>query len=439
MPAPPPTPIWKPTPVPEDAMTHSQPCRSCGAPLTTLFVDLGQQPISNAMRRPEQLRAPEPFYPLRTYVCDSCHLVQTFDVHAADAHFDGDYTYFSSYADSWLKHAETYAAMMTRRFRLGPDSRVIEVASNDGYLLQYFRASGIPVLGIDPAANCAEVAMRERGVPTRVAFFGRAEASRLVAEGVQADVMVSNNVLAHVPDINDFVAGFQIALKPDGVWTIEFPHLLQMIEQNYFDTIYHEHYSYLSLLAVEHLLGRHGLKVVDLEEWPTHGGSLRLFVRHINHADQPSAAVLAFRAREAAAGLNSLRGYAGFAEQVKASKRALLSLLIELKARGATIVGYGAPAKGNTLLNYCGIGTDFLDYTVDRSPHKQGRLLPGIAVPVLAPEQIAVTKPDYVLILPWNLRAEIMAQLSGIASWGGQFIVPLPVPEVVTPSRAQAA
>jgi len=410
---------------------HALACRSCHAPLTTSFVDLGLSPISNAMRRPDQASEMEPFYPLRTFVCDVCRLVQIEDVAAREAHFHGDYTYFSSYSASWLRHAETYAAMMVDRFALTPQSQVVEVASNDGYLLQYFKAAGIPVLGVDPAANCAEVARAERGIETLARFFGADLARELVAQGRAADVIAANNVLAHVPDINDFVAGFAILLKPGGVITVEFPHLLQMIEANYFDTIYHEHYSYLSLLAVERLFARHGLAVIDVETLTTHGGSLRVFAAHAATAGPASDAVIAFRAREAAAGLDAPAAYADFAERVRATKRKLLTLLIGLKEQGATIVGYGAPAKGVTLLNYCGVRGDFLDYTVDANPHKQGLILPGLDIPVHAPARIFETRPDYVLILPWNLKAEIMEQAAGIKDWGGRFIVPLPEPAVL--------
>jgi 2-polyprenyl-3-methyl-5-hydroxy-6-metoxy-1,4-benzoquinol methylase len=407
-------------------------CRSCAAPLSSPFVDLGMSPISNAMRRPEQAGEAEAFYPLRTFVCDVCRLVQIEDVAAREAHFHGDYTYFSSYSTSWLRHAEAYAAMMTQRFGLTPASQVVEVASNDGYLLQYFKAAGVPVLGVDPAANCAEVAERERGIPTLARFFGADLARELVEGGRAADVIAANNVLAHVPDINDFVAGFAILLKPAGVLTVEFPHLLQMIEANYFDTIYHEHYSYLSLLAVERLFARHGLAVIDVEELTTHGGSLRVFAAHAASAGPASARAVAFRAREAAAGLDGGAAYADFAERVRATKRKLLTLLIGLKDEGASIVGYGAPAKGVTLLNYCGLRADFIDYAVDANPHKQGLLLPGLDIPVYAPARIFETKPDYVLILPWNLRAEITEQMAGIADWGGRFILPLPEPVVLT-------
>ncbi len=407
-----------------------QACRACGAPIEQVFVDLGQSPISNAMRRPDQAGEAEPFYPLKTFVCGNCRLVQIQDVETREAHFHGDYTYFSSYSDSWLAHARAYAAMMVERFALGPHSHVVEVASNDGYLLQYFKAAGVPIQGIDPAANCAAVAERERGVPTLVRFFGEELAGELADAGRSADVIAANNVMAHVPDLNDFARGLKRLLKPSGVITVEFPHLLRLIEANYFDTIYHEHYSYLSLLAVERLFARHGLEVFDLQELATHGGSLRLFARHQSGAPA-SASVSGFRDREAAAGLDGPDAYAAFSERVRSVKRALLELLIGLKEDGRSIVAYGAPAKGVTLLNYCGIRGDFLDFAVDRNPHKQGMLMPGVALPVYAPERIFETMPDYVLILPWNLKAEIVEQMQGIRSWGGRFITPLPEPMVL--------
>jgi 2-polyprenyl-3-methyl-5-hydroxy-6-metoxy-1,4-benzoquinol methylase len=408
-----------------------QACRSCGTPLEHVFVDLGLSPISNAMRSPGQDGEPEAFYPLKTFVCSVCKLVQIQDVASREAHFHGDYTYFSSYSASWLRHAEAYAVMMVERFSLDGESHVVEVASNDGYLLQYFKARGVPVLGVDPAANCAEAAERQHGITTLTRFFGAELAAELAGSGRGADVIAANNVLAHVPDINDFTAGFARLLKPGGVLTVEFPHLLRLIEANYFDTIYHEHYSYLSLLAVERLFARHGLEVFDLEELATHGGSLRLFTGHRGAHGEAGARVKAFRNREAAAGLDTLAAYADFAGRVRATKRAILSLLIGLKNEGKTIVGYGAPAKGNTLLNYCGVRSDFLDYTVDANPHKQGLLLPGTGVPVFAPARVFETRPDYVLILPWNLKDEIMAHMEGIRAWGGRFILPLPEPVIV--------
>lgn len=406
-------------------------CRACGAKLEHTFVDLGMSPISNAMRHPTQAREVEPFYPLHAYVCDACKLVQVDDVEPAETHFHGNYTYFSSFSKSWVEHARRYAEMMIDRFGLGAGSRVIEVASNDGYLLQWFKASGVPVLGIDPAANCAEAAERERGVPTFVRFFGRKTAEEVVETSGKADVIAGNNVLAHVPDINDFVGGFKILLKESGVVTIEFPHLLRLIEASYFDTIYHEHYSYLSLLSVERLFRRHGLEVFDVEELPTHGGSLRIFAGHAGGTPAETARLVAFRQREADGGLGELATYTGFGERVRKAKRALLACLIGLRESGATIVAYGAAAKGNTLLNYCGIRGDFIDYAVDASPYKQGLLLPGTAIPVFAPQRIFETRPDYVLILPWNLRDEIIGQTAGIREWGGKFIIPLPTPEII--------
>lgn len=405
-------------------------CRACGTPLTRTFVDLGMSPISNAMRDPAREHEAEPFYPLRTFVCDSCKLVQVEDVQPAQSHFHEAYTYFSSYSESWVEHARRYAEMMITRFDLSNTSRVVEVASNDGYLLQWFNQRGIPVLGIDPAANCAEVAERERNVPTLVRFFGRKTAEEVAADG-QAKVIAANNVLAHVPDINDFVGGLKALLAEDGVITVEFPHLLRLIEACYFDTIYHEHYSYLSLLSVERLFAQHDLAVFDVEELPTHGGSLRIFAGHRGHVRPSSDALLSFRAREAQAGLDDWAVYDGFAEEVRRAKRALLSCLIDLKADGAQIVAYGAAAKGNTLLNYCGIKKDFIDYAVDASPHKQGLLMPGSAIPVYAPQKLHETKPNYVLILPWNLRDEIISQCSEIRDWGGKFIIPLPEPEII--------
>jgi SAM-dependent methyltransferase len=401
-------------------------CRSCATPLSHLFADLGLSPISNAFRRPADLDKVEPFYPLRAYVCEACKLVQLQDFHRADDLFTEEYAYFSSFSTSWLKHAERYAEAMTARFGLGADSRVVELASNDGYLLQYFKARGINVLGIEPSANVAEVAAAKRGIPSVVKFFGRQTARELAAEGVAADLMCANNVLAHVPDINDFVGGIPIVLKKTGLITFEFPHLLRLIEQNQFDTIYHEHYSYLSLLAVERILDRHGLVVFDIEELPTHGGSLRVYAAHAGHGFETSRSVAKVRADEAAAGLDGLEAYAAFGERVRRTKRALLKYLIECKDKGLSVVGYGAPAKGNTLLNYCGVRTDMIDYTVDVSPHKQGLYLPGTAIPIMAPERIYETRPDVVLILPWNLKDEITEQMAKVRSWGGRFVVPIP-------------
>jgi SAM-dependent methyltransferase len=396
-----------------------------------VFVDLGMTPVSNAFVKATDLARPEPFFPLTTLVCRRCWLVQTLDVAERDKHFHGDYAYFSSVTASWVEHARAFTGAAIARDRLGPQSFVVEVASNDGYLLQHFKAAGIPCLGIDPAANCAAAAEARYGVPTEVAFFGRETAERLSGCGRRADLMVANNVLAHVPDLNDFVAGFSVMLAPDGIASFEFPHLLRLIEGNQFDTIYHEHFSYLSLLALAPLFARHRLKMVDVEELSTHGGSLRLFVRHADHSDGSTPNLDKVLARERAAGLDGIEAYAGFHAKVLETKRALLKLLISLKDEGKRIAGYGAPAKGNTLLNYCGIGTDFLDYTVDRSEAKQGLFLPGTHIPICALDQIIEQRPDYVLILPWNIRDEVMSQMSAIRDWGGRFIIPIPRPEIV--------
>ena len=406
-------------------------CRFCGDPLARRFCDLGLSPVSNAFVAEADLATPDVLYPLCAYVCSSCFLVQVPEVQRREEHFNDNYAYFSSFSDSWLAHARAYVDLVVERFGLDGSSRVIEVASNDGYLLQYFAQRGLPVLGIEPAANVAAAA-EEKGVPTRVEFFGRACARRLQDEGAGADLLVGNNVLAHVPDINDFVAGLKIALKPGGVITIEFPHLLRLIEERQFDTIYHEHYSYLSWLAVERIFAHHALTLFDVEKLPTHGGSLRIYGRHADDASRPvTDRADALCGEERAAGLHELATYDGFQEEVEAVKRDLLQFLERARAAGETVAGYGAPAKGNTLLNYCGIGPDLLAYTVDRSPRKQGTRLPGVRIPVYAPEHIAEARPDYVLILPWNIRDEIMDQLHYIREWGGQFVVPIPNVEVL--------
>lgn len=406
-------------------------CRFCGAALRHSFCDLGVSPLSNAFVRPEHLDRPEAFYPLHAYVCDQCWLVQLPE-HQTPTHiFADDYAYFSSYSESWLAHARTYTEAMIARFGYGADSQVVEVASNDGYLLQYFQARGVPVLGIEPAANCACVA-QEKGIPTLVEFFGVGTAQKLVAQGTRADLLLGNNVLAHVPDINDFVAGLAVLLKPAGVVTMEFPHLLELIQHNQFDTIYHEHYSYLSLLTVEQVFARHGLTVFDVQQLTTHGGSLRIFARHAANTSKPvCAAVAAVRAQEKDAGLDTLAPYAAFAGRVTETRLQLLEFLIAAKRAGKRVWGYGAPAKGNTLLNYCGVRTDLLEATVDRSPHKQGQFLPGTRIPVHAPERLAQEQPDYLLILPWNLKDEITAQMAHVRSWGGRFVVPIPDVQVL--------
>jgi SAM-dependent methyltransferase len=398
-----------------------QKCRSCGAPLTHSFVDLGLSPISNAFVRPDDALKGERFYPLKTFVCSSCFLVQVADIETPNAHFHEHYVYFSSQTPSWVAHAQSYCDMAVARFGLGASSQVVEVACNDGYLLQHFIAAGVPCLGVEPSGNVAQAA-RQKGIKVESAFFGLKTAQRLRDQGVCADLMVANNVLAHVPDLNDFVAGFALLLKPSGTITFEFPHLASLMQDCQYDTIYHEHYSYLSLTALRPLFARHGLVIVEAERLPTHGGSLRVYVQH-----QGAAAFTGDMGEEA---LDRLEAYAVFSERVKAHKRALLSLLISLKEQGKRIVAYGAPAKGVTLLNFCGIGTDFLDFAVDRSPAKQGLLMPGVQVPVYAPERLFEAKPDYVLILPWNLAGEIMDQLAAIRDWGGRFLVPIPQPAV---------
>jgi SAM-dependent methyltransferase len=405
-------------------------CRSCGQPLTEILVDLGLSPISNAFIRPERASLSEKFYPLRGYVCGACWLVQLEDYESPETHFHGRYMYFSSFSDTWLAHARAFVEQAVQRFTLGSHSRIVEVASNDGYLLQYFVERGIPCLGVDPAVNCAQTAWQERRVPTEIAFFGTDTASRLLAQGGAADLIIANNVLAHVPDINDFVAGFKILLKPEGIATFEFPHILKMIRHNQFDTIYHEHYSYPSYIALAPLFARHGLAIVDADRLLTHGGSLRLYVRH-SGTQKMSESVSRLASEEIGAGLDKAETYRTFGAHVRALKRSLLTLLIGLIDDGKRVAGYGAPAKGNTLLNYCGIGTDFLAFTADRNPYKQGLLLPGTHIPIRPPEAIFEEKPDYVLILPWNLRDEIIAQLAGIREWGGKFIVPIPQPAVL--------
>ena len=405
-----------------------RPCRFCGSPLTLSFADLGMSPPSNSYLKPEQLDRMERFYPLHAWVCGKCFLVQLEEFESPEEIFS-DYAYFSSYSDSWLKHAKAYTEAMAKRFSLGPSSFVVEIASNDGYLLQYFVERGVPVLGIEPAANVAAVA-EKKGVPSLVKFFGVKTAQELVASGRQRpDLMLGNNVLAHVPDLNDFVAGMKILLAPGGVVTMEFPHLLRLMHENQFDTIYHEHFSYISFVVAERVFAAHGLTLFDVDEIPTHGGSLRIYARHAENAALPvSPKVAELRGREQAAGLERADTYLSFAEQVRATKRSLLKFLISARESGKRVAGYGAPAKGNTLLNYCGVRTDLIEYTVDRSPHKQGHFLPGVHIPVYGPERIRETRPDYVLILPWNIKDEVMAQMADVRTWGGKFV--LPVPEV---------
>src|SRR5437773_1002944 len=400
-------------------------CLFCSAPLRQTFVDLGMSPLCESYLPAEALNQVERFYPLHAYVCERCFLVQVEQYVSPEAIFT-EYAYFSSFSDSWLAHAKAYVDMIASRLGLSGTSRVIELGSNDGYLLQYFVAKGLPVLGVEPARNVAEAA-QARGVPTLVSMFGRQTARELQARGLQADLLIGNNVLAQVPVVNDFVAGMKLLLKPGGVITMEFPHLLKLMQENQFDTIYHEHFSYFSLLTAEKIFAAHGLRVFDVEELWTHGGSLRLYACHAADAARPTLpSVGALIGRERDEGLHRLAAYDSFAEQVKETKRKLLAFLIEAKRAGKRIVGYGAPGKGNTLLNYCGIRTDFLDYTVDRNPYKHGKYTPGTHIPIFHPDRISETKPDYIFILPWNLRHEIMGQLDYAREWGAQFVVPIP-------------
>jgi SAM-dependent methyltransferase len=410
-------------------MSHNATCRFCNGSLTE-FVDLGMSPLCESYLAKDQLNSMEPFYPLAACVCRDCLLVQLQE-YVAPEHIFSEYAYFSAYSDAWLDHARRYVEMMTERLGLGPASRVIELGSNDGYLLQFFVEQGIPVLGIDPAANVARAA-EGRGVPTLVKFFGAETARALAEEGIQADLVLGNNVLAQVANLNSFVEGIRVILKPDGVCTIEFPHLLKTMAGNQFDQIYHEHFSYFSGLTAEKIFAAHSMRIFDVEELWTHGGSLRIYACHASDATHPSLpSISELVRREREAGLHRLETYADFADRVRATKRKLLSFLIEAKSRGKSLAGYGAPGKGNTLLNYCGIRGDFLDYTVDRNPYKHGKHLPGTHIPIFPPEKIAETKPDYVLILPWNLKEEITAQLAYIRSWGGKFVVPIPEVSVI--------
>jgi hypothetical protein len=401
-------------------------CRFCGSKLSVSFCDLGMSPPSNAFRKMEELHSAETFYPLHAYVCGECFLVQLPECQRAQDIFKDDYAYFSSFSETWLKHAETYADYACKRFDLGAKSLVVEVASNDGYLLQYFAGRGIPTLGIEPSANVAEAAIK-LGIETLVEFFGKNLAETLASQGRRADLLVGNNVLAHVPDLNDFMAGLKLLLAPTGVVTMEFPHLLRLIEGNQFDTIYHEHFSYFSFLTVQKVFATHGLTIFDVEELPTHGGSLRIFGRHTTDGDsRVGDRVARLLAMERTFGMDRLATYESFAERTREAKRHLVELLIGIKRSGKRIAGYGAAAKGNTLLNYCGIRTDFIEFVVDRSPHKQGLFLPGTHIPVMNPDFVREMRPDFLLILPWNLRDEILEQMAYIRSWGCKFIVPIP-------------
>jgi hypothetical protein len=403
-----------------------QGCRFCGAPLQHTFVDLGMSPLCESWLSAEELNRMEPFYPLHAYVCDQCFLVQVNEYVSGEKIFGGEYAYFSSYSTSWLAHAKRYVDQISRQLNLNERSQVVELASNDGYLLQYFVERGVPALGIEPAENCAAAA-REKGVPTRCLFFGTHTARQLREEGVRADLLLGNNVLAHVPDLNDFVAGIKILLADKGVNTMEFPHLMRLVEGNQFDTIYQEHYCYFSLYTIEQVFAAHGLTIFDVEELPTHGGSLRIYSRHADDRTKPvRAAVDELRRREIDAGYTKLGIYLSFTDKVIEVKHRLLEFLIQARREGKRVAGYGAPGKAATLLNYCGTREDMIEYTVDRNPYKHGRFMPGVRIPVFPPERIAETRPDYIVILPWNLKDEIIEQLAYARGWGARFVVPIP-------------
>jgi SAM-dependent methyltransferase len=400
-------------------------CQSCGCPLTQTLVDLGMQPLSNSYIPLDRANEPEPVFPLHARVCGNCLLVQVDPVTPPESIFNDQYAYFSSFSDSWLAHCRAYAEAMTRRFSLGSHSQVIEIASNDGYLLQYFAAQRIPVLGIEPSANVAEAA-EAKGIRTEVAFFGEATAKRLVTQGWSADLLAAKNVLAHVPDVNDFVAGIPIILKPEGVFTVEFPHLLNLIRYVQFDTIYHEHFTYLSLLAVNRIFEQHGLYVFDVEKQPTHGGSLRVFAAHRGAGHAVTDNVEKVIAEEKAAQLDRPEGYSGFEKRVQKVRDDVVEFLANARTEGKTVAAYGAAAKGNTLLNYCRLTADDIPFVVDRNPAKQNTLLPGTRIPVKDVCQIDAVRPDYVLILPWNLKGEIVEQLQHVRQWGGRFVTAIP-------------
>lgn len=406
-------------------------CRVCGFELKEPFLSLGNSPISNSFLSKDDLNKMEPYYPLDIYICENCLLVQLEEFETAKNIFSSNYAYYSSYSESWLQHCKSYTQMIINRFGFNKNSFVVEIASNDGHLLQYFKQNNIPILGVEPASNIAEAA-KKIGIPTDITFFDTSYARKLKDAGKLADLIIGNNVLAHNPDLNDFVEGLKIALKPDGIITMEFPHLLRLIKENQFDTIYQEHFSYFSFYSVQKLFASHGLVLFDVEEIPTHGGSLRIYGKH--KSDESKAItyhVSDLLEKERSAGLLDLKTYYEFGKKVELTKRKLLLFLIQTKNEGKKIVGYGAPAKGNTLLNYCGIRTDFLDYTVDRSPYKQNKYLPGTHIPIKHPDNIKDDKPDYILILPWNIRDEIMEQISYIHEWGGKFVIPIPEVEVL--------
>src|ERR1041384_7384347 len=405
-------------------------CRFCNTPLAHTLCDLGMSPLCESILAADQINQMEPFYPLKVWVCHQCLLVQ-LEQYVSAEHIFTEYAYFSAFSTSWLQHAKDYVAMITERLGLGPSSQVVELASNDGYLLQYFVERGIPALGIEPAANVAEAA-RKRGVETLVKFFGRELGAELAQTGKRADLVLGNNVLAQVPDLNSFVAGIAQLLKPTGTATLEFPHLQRLIEGNQFDTIYHEHFGYFSLLAVETIFAAHGMTIFDVQGlWP-HAGSIRSYARPTADASRPvGPRVLELRAREEGLGFRDMATYAAFEDRVRETKRRILELLIDAKRAGKRIAGYGAPGKGNTLLNYCGIRTDFIEFTVDRNPYKHGRFLPGTHIPCYAPDKIDVEKPDYIFILPWNFKDEILKQLAHAREWGAKFIVPIPEPQIL--------
>lgn len=399
-------------------------CRFCGQPLKHTFCDLGLSPVSNSYLSQEQLEKKEQVFPLHAYICDNCFLVQLEEFQSPKEIFN-DYAYFSSYSTSWLKHCEEYVEMMVKRFQLNSSHQVIEIASNDGYLLQYYKNRGIPILGIEPAENVARKA-KEKGIPTVVDFFGTKVAHELKQNNLQADVLCGNNVLAHVPMLNDFVQGMKILLKPHGIITMEFPHLHRLMESNQFDTIYHEHFSYFSFLTVRKIFKKHGLTIWDVAQLKTHGGSLRIFASHSETHPQETLAATSLEEFEIKMGYNKLETYLSFSEKIDTIKDQLTHFFLNAQKSGKKVVAYGAPAKGNTLLNFCQIKKEFLPYTVDKNPHKQGKYLPGTKIPIYSPDKIKETKPDYLLILPWNLKDEIMDQMQEIRSWGGKFVIPIP-------------
>jgi SAM-dependent methyltransferase len=409
----------------------SQHCRFCASGNLFTFTDLGMSPVSNAFLTEDRLNAMEPFYPLKASVCSNCFLVQVDEFESPEQIFTDNYPYFSSVSSSWLKHSEEYTINMIERFNISAQSKVVEVASNDGYLLQFFKAREVAVLGVEPSSSVAKVA-REKGIPTLERFFGVDTARELLGQGHDADLMIANNVLAHTPKLNDFVAGFKILLKKTGVATFEFPHVMNLIQKNQFDTIYHEHFSYFSLLTVKKLMEQHGLKVFDVEELETHGGSLRVLTCHFGDTEKAELpSVQALLTKEKRAGLDDLKTYQAYTEKVQYTKYQLLEFLISEKKKGKLVVGYGAPAKGNTLLNYCGIHSDLVKYTVDKSPYKQGMFLPGTHIAIHDPSIILADKPDFVLILPWNIKEEVMEAMKAIRSWDGKFVVPIPELQVL--------